>query len=209
MNPAKFLIANGISYDNIGSSSTFLEVVRTPHAVSVSGSVNEGAETPGGISFHLCTDRSKASIKVNGETMTGDHLASFLNTIVGVKERMKFLQADLNDFQDDPQDYVCRFEQAVDDSEGEDYVLFLLAMRPLNMSRSDLEKVVGLTAYYVRSMNVNKKGEGYLAGLHGKNSFYHWRYAVLINALAEAGIVGDDAYLERRFFDMAIAPDPA
>lgn len=201
MHKASFLNTSGIPYHNAGAQ-THLKIMRTPDAISVLGSINGGADTPGGVMFHACTNASSTSLRVNGATREGDDLPPFIKALKLAKEQLRSFQTDLDNFSGDHQDYVNSFEDAVRDYDGEDSLFVHLALRPLSMRQSHLDQLVGLSAHYVQHMN---RTENYLASLKG--SFDHWRYDVLMNALAEAGITGSDDEVQARFFDMTCVPD--
>lgn len=200
MNNGKFLNIQHVPYHEMGVS-TYLDIVRTPAAISIIGKVNGGSDQPGGLTFHACSEAGKASLQSNGGCMSGDGLRQYLSAMDMAQDQLRNFNEILNGQRIYHRGFVLDFEESIANADGDQSALIDLAMRPLNMSQDNLEYLTGLLAHYVQKMDRSK---GYFATLRG--SFDHWCYEVLVNLMAEINVSGSDEELEDRFFAMAHDP---
>lgn len=200
MSKGKFLSIKHVPYHELGVS-TYLDIVRTPAAISVVGNVNGGSAQRGGLTFHACSEAGKSSLQTNGDCVSGEGLRAYMSAMDMAQEQLRNFNEVLNAQRVYQRGFILDLEESLDNAEGEKSALVDLAMRPLNMSEDNLEYLASLLAHYVQKMGRSK---GYFSELKG--SFDHWCYEVLVNLLAEIGISGSDEELERRFFEMAHDP---
>lgn len=194
----RFLMVEGISYHQLGTPIQ-ISVTRTPLYVVINGDIDARYREGQYISFQASSNPEYRGVSVQGGTYSGSDSVDFLKACAAAQTHLHELSETLSDFEGNAPLYLSRLKEEYAESMDFNYLLLLLAIRPVKMTYDQLEEAVSIVAAALpQKLLAGKRLKSHLMTLGDP-----WRYPVLHNALVVLGTPSDQDAIEEAFFDLA------
>lgn len=186
-----------------------MTLVRVGNYVSVLGEVAGGSDENTGVSFLATSNKKHCGVHIEGGSRSGDDFSEFRAAFKSAEAKLDELSKLLHAYSGGvfftsasrcfEQDMA---EKARDEADIKD-LLLTLGIRPASVSHSDLRYAIGYIAWGLRPhFTAHKRTLRQVLGAFTDE----WKYEVMVHALEELGITGDDEELTRRFMELACDP---
>lgn len=197
-NDPRFLLVDGLPYHEM-SVNIRLTVTRTPLSVIVNGQVSGIRAENEVLSFQASADTETQGVSIPSATYTGKDAKKFLELCSEAQEHMQEISDNLRKTEADHHFYLTDLRHQADCNMDRSYLMFMLASRPVGMTRKDLQQAIVTVSSAIAS--TPHAIESARSDIH--SSMNPWFRPIIVNAMREMGIDGRDTELVDRFLEFS------